>query len=199
MKARRAIRRRSPASRGGGFWRGVFLLLLGFTGGAGAAAYFAAYINELPIPLSPPPTRDANRPAEDSLQRTRREALEFHETLLQRREAPVAAEEIESESETELSPAADGAARRFVYYLQLGAFARRDAAEELRGELALSGARTEIRAGGGDGGEVFRVWAGPYSSSEAAEEERANLALQGYNRIQLLKLAERKADENDAE
>ncbi|MGI9298532.1 MAG: SPOR domain-containing protein [Gammaproteobacteria bacterium] len=180
--------RRRVASKGGGFWGGLFLLILGFTGGAGAAAVFAAYINELPLPLSPPPTRDANRPAEDSLQRTRRETLEFHETLRQRHAAPVSAEDDSAPS----APAAES--RRFVYYLQFGAFARRDAAEGLRGELALSGAQAEIRAGGGEGGEVFRVWAGPYPSSAAAEESRAELALQGYDKIQLLKLAERNDD-----
>lgn len=186
--------RRRVASKGGGFWRGLFLLILGFTGGAGAAAFFAAYINELPLPLSPPPTRDANRPAEESKERTQRETLEFHETLRQRRAAPVSAEN------DSLPSAPESASRRFVYYLQFGAFARRDAAEELRGKLALSGARAEIRAGGGEGGEVFRVWAGPFSSSEAAEESRAELALQGYDKIQLLKLAERGDDvENDRE
>lgn len=188
--ARQPARRRTAPK--GKFWRGVFLLLLGFTGGLGAAAYTAAYVNKLPLPFSTPPTRNADSPAGENLQRTHRETLEFHETLRQRRAAPVAAEE-----DSAPSAANEGISRRFVYYLQIGAFARRDAAEELRGELALSGAQAEIRPGGGDGGEVFRVWMGPYLSTAVAEEFRAGLALQGYNRVQLLKLAERGDNETD--
>ena len=185
---------RKTAKKRGGFWRGVFLLIFGFTAGVGAAAFFAAHINKLPLPLITPPTRDADRPAEDSLQRTRRETLEFHETLRQRRAAPVAAE---NESESPATAEEESAPHRFVYYLQLGAFAERETAETMRGELALSGERAEIRAGGGEGNEVFRVWAGPFASQEAAEESRANLALQGYNRAQLLKLAERSDNEEN--
>ncbi len=179
-------RRRNSPPKTGGFWRGVFLLVLGFTGGAGAAAYFAAHVNNLPLPLVSPPTRDAESSVEDSLNRTRRETLEFHETLRERRAVPAA-----SENDSPAAPA-DVAPRRFVYYLQIGAFAKQETADELRGELALSGAQTSIRAG--EGG-VFRVWAGPYDSEEAAEKAHANLALLGYDKIQLLKLAERNDDE----
>ena len=177
-----SIRRRPAAKPKGFFWRGVFLLTLGFTGGMGAAAYFAAYINKLPIPLHAPPTRDGSKPGADNLQRTRRESLEFHELLQQRRAAPASQKE-----------EADAAPRHFVYYLQLGAFGRRNAAEQLRGEVALSGEQASIRTGqNAAGADVFRVWMGPYSAQNKAEEARAKLALQGYNQVQLLKLAESK-------
>lgn len=179
-----SIRRRPTAKPKGFFWRGVLLLVLGFTGGMGAAAYFAAYINKLPLPLHVPPTRNGDKPGEDSLQRTRRESLEFHELLRQRRAIP-------ADQEEAAAPAAPP--RRFVYYLQLGAFGRRDAAEQLRGEVALSGEQASIKTGkSATGAAVFRVWMGPYAAQPEAEETRAKLALQGYSQVQLLKLAEKK-------
>lgn len=180
MPPPRHVRRKTAAKKDGGFWRGVFLLAFGFTGGVGASAYFAAYVNKLPIPLSEPPTRAANLPAEESQRRTRRETLEFHETLRRQRAAP--AENTE--------PPPKEPPRRTVYYLQAGAFGRRDAADELRAQIALSGGRAVIRAGATGGADIFRVWTGPYPSEDAAEEARANLALQGYNNVQLLKFQE---------
>lgn len=188
--ARRNSRARGKSGGGGRFVRGLFLICFGFTAGVGSAAFFAAYVNDLPIPLATPPTRDANQPVEDSKRRGRRETLEFHETLQEQRAAPVAApEEQIFTPQPESEP--DNAGRRFVYYLQLGSFQRQDAAEELRGQLALSGSAAQIRTGESGGGKVFRVWMGPYQAEEDAENVRGNLALQGYNQIQLLKLAER--------
>lgn len=175
--------RRGAKPKKSGFWRGVFLLALGFTGGAGASAYFAAYINKLPLPLGETPTRAANNASGEELQdRARRETLEFHETLRQRRAAPAANESVATPPDAAEEPTA---ARRELYYLQAGAFAERETAEQLRGEIALLGEQASIRADGG--GNLFRVWLGPYPSKNAAEESRANLALQGYNQVQLLK------------
>ena len=185
MPPRTAAARRN--AKKGGFWRGIFLLVLGFTGGVGAAAYFAAHVNKLPIPLGETPTRGANLSGEESQDRTRRETLEFHETLRQRRAAPVAEEPDSGVAEEPPQPAA----RRAVYYLQAGAFGRRNTAEQLRGEIALSGGQASIRADKSGESEIFRVWLGPYPTKSAAEESRANLALLGYNNVQLLKFSEK--------
>ena len=189
-----------PQGGGGGFWRGLSFIALGFTLGVGSAAYFAAYINNLPMPLITPPTRDAEQAPADSLLRARRETLEFYETLQRKwlpedsetktdspSSAPPAAETPPPEPET---PAAEEAVRT-VYYLQLGAFTDRDAAETVRGEAALFGAQSSIRALKNDDKEVFRVWTGPYAALAAAEEARANLALQGYNKVQIIKSTEK--------
>ncbi|MGU9952267.1 MAG: SPOR domain-containing protein [Gammaproteobacteria bacterium WSBS_2016_MAG_OTU1] len=173
------IRRRNNNAPKSGIGRAILFLALGFTGGIGVAAYFAVYINELPLPLSAPPTRDSNSPGEESTERTRRETLQFHETLRQR-QAPSAPKQATNEPE----------AHNFVYYVQLGAFADESTAEELRGEIALQGSEASIAPGKtGSGGNIFRVWLGPYITEEEAEESRAQLALQGYNQVQLLKLA----------
>lgn len=178
-------RRRKESQKKGGLGRGLLLLALGFTGGLGAAATFAVHVNKLPLPFSAPPTRDSDGADGDSVERTKRETLEFHETLRKRR-APAAAPEDGAPS------SADNLPRQFVYYLQLGAFARRDAAEELRGQIALTGAAAEIRPGkNAGGGDVFRVWTGPFETRNAAERVRAEFALQGRDGIQLLKLAKR--------
>ena len=56
----------------------------------------------------------------------------------------------------------DAAARRFVYYLQLGAFRERAAAEELRGQIAFGGFQAEIpRSVARFGRKLFRIWLGP--------------------------------------
>ena len=174
--------------------RACFLLAVGFTGGMGTAAYFTAYVNDLPIPLSAPPTRDANLPAADSVSRTRRETLEFHETLRQRHVVPEsatddaaddAADNGESAPQTAAeTPPPQESLQISSYYLQLGTFAQRAAAEELRGSIALSGGQASIHVTG----ESFRVLAGPYVSAAAAEEFRATFALQGYNNVQLIQI-----------
>ena len=141
-----------------------------------------------------PPTRDANLPAADSVSRTRRETLEFHETLRQRHVVPEsaaddaadnAADNGESAPQTAAeTPPPQESLQISSYYLQLGTFAQRAAAEELRGSIALSGGQASIHVTG----ESFRVLAGPYVSAAAAEEFRATFALQGYNNVQLIQI-----------
>ena len=170
-----AKKKRSP------FLRGVVLLMVGITFGVGGAAYFSAYVNKLPIPLITPPTQDANQSAQDSKNRAKRETLDFHDTLRKQQSLP----------QIEVTPADDApAARRFEYYLQLASFSARESAEQLRGEVALLGWQAAIRPGRtAASGDIFRVWMGPYPTEDNAEEIRALLALQGYNNVQLLKLA----------
>ena len=174
-------RQRPSPSSGNRFWRGLLILAIGFTGGLGVAAFIAVKVNELPIPLKDSPTRDSNFSRDNDDQRTQREALEFHETLRQRRNVKPSA----------TIPDTPQASFNFVYYLQLGAFSNRGAAEALRAEVALLGMPTIIKTGQSNNGEdIFQVWTGPYSSPDKADESRAQLALNGYNNVQLLKLAE---------
>ena len=197
---RRPIAPLKPKKSGGGFLRGLSLIAFGFTLGVGSAAYFTVYVNNIPMPLITPPTRDAEQAPADSLLRARRETLEFYETL-QRKWLPE-----ESEGSTESPPEAPAAVEvppaarvvpeeeepvQTVYYLQLGAYSDQASAESVRGEAALFGAQTSIRALKSDGKEIFRVWTGPYGNVGEAEEARANLALQGYNRVQIIKATER--------
>ena len=114
----------------------------------------------------------------------------FHETLRQRHVVPEsatddAADNGESAPQTAAeTPPPQESLQISSYYLQLGTFAQRAAAEELRGSIALSGGQASIHVTG----ESFRVLAGPYVSAAAAEEFRATFALQGYNNVQLIQI-----------
>ena len=81
--------------------------------------------------------------------------------------------------------------RHFVYYLQIGAFRNAASADDLRGQIVLSGYPAKINPGQlANGDTLHRVWIGPYRDEEAAESIRARLALEGYPNISLLQLSE---------
>lgn len=198
----RPVVRRRGGSRSGGrrpsrSLRAVGWLATGFAAGMAAAAVFALYINQVPIPFREPPTRSAEPADGEGAARTRRETLEFHETLLQRRAVPSADDSATDEEINEVpQPAAavpasaPAAAVQERYYLQVGAFGDSEAAEALRGEIALLGSQSILRAGRANGAQIFRVWMGPYPSAEAAEETRAMLVLNGHSQVQLLKITD---------
>ena len=180
MSRHRHSSRQKPPPAKNGFWRAVFWLCFGFTAGLGVAAWFAATINQMPLPFAETPTR-GGVDGSDNLQKSRREALEFHETLQQQQQPA----EFDAE-EKSTTP------RDFVYYLQIAAYSDRALAEEARGQIALLGEQASLRPNrDSSGNEIFRVWLGPYANRSVAESARANLALQGYDEIQLLKLAEK--------
>lgn len=160
--------RRRSEKRRGGFGKVLFAFLLGLTVGMGAAAYVAFRVNQTPLPFIVPPTRSDNEAPFPARPEAGEDVLQYPKSL---REGRV--------------PAADGgepesATRRFVYYLQLGAFRERAAAEELRGQVAFAGLQAEIReASLASGEKLFRVWLGPYKTERDAEERRALLAQDG--------------------
>lgn len=170
----------------GGFWRGLFLFLLGFSAGLGAAASLAVYINELPLPFIAPPTRQATAPGEAGRRQEERDIVEFHNLL---RQSPPQAQPQQPQQLEEEDAAA--VTRRFVYYLQIGAFRDVNRAEELRGRLTLQDRDALIRdATLADGNTLYRVWMGPYGEENDAESVRAELALEGYDNIRLLRTTE---------
>ena len=162
----------------------LLLLMFGSFIGMGLAAAVAVYVNELHLPFIDTPTRDSSLTPEQSRERSKREALEFHDALKRRQTLPL----VEDESESgDAEPSTEQ--RRFVWHLQVGAFAAKEAAEERRAELALAGYAAAIHQGKTASGDVHRVWLGPFNSESDAEELRAKLALEGYGDIPLLKTA----------
>ncbi|MGI9338009.1 MAG: SPOR domain-containing protein, partial [Gammaproteobacteria bacterium] len=136
--------------------------------------------NQLHLPFADLPTRDSSLTPEQSRERSRQEALDFHDTLRQRQALPLAEEE-----EEKAAPA-----RRFVWHLPIGAFQSKSQAEQRRAELALKGYVAVIRPHKTANGEdIHRVWIGPFDNENTAEEMRAKLALEGYDDIPLLKSA----------
>ena len=191
MKPKRERKKR------GGFFAALFLLAAGFTGGMAAAGGLAVYFSELPLPLITPPTRDGGRDIARFREQERRETLEFHNLLRQDRDANPNIRGLESvpdeggdegggggEATAALTPAAE---RRFVYHLQVGVFDNPDAAEELRGTMALNGREAAVLPDNPAAPKSWRVRLGPYADERAAEEQRAILTLDGYNNVSLLK------------
>ena len=188
MKPKRERKKR------GGFFAALFLLAAGFTGGMAAAGGLAVYFSELPLPLITPPTRDGGRDIARFREQERRETLEFHNLLRQDRDANPNIRGLESvpdeggdeggEESAALTPAAE---RRFVYHLQVGVFDNPDAAEELRGTMALNGREAAVLPDNPAAPKSWRVRLGPYADERAAEEQRAILTLDGYNNVSLLK------------
>lgn len=163
--------------KGGGFWRGVFLFLLGVTFGMGGAAVSVAYVNKLHLPFIEPPTRSPGLSGEQTRQRSEEEALQFRDVLRSRQPQPL--QEEEEDKQPPSQPA---------YYLQIGAFRDNGAAEELRGEMSLLGRAAIIKSGqAADGAQLHRVWVGPYNDESQAEAARAQLVLEGVENISLLR------------
>ena len=197
MKPKRERKKR------GGFFAALFLLAAGFTGGMAAAGGLAVYFSELPLPLITPPTRDGGRDIARFREQERRETLEFHNLLRQDRDANPNIRGLESVPDEGGDEGGDGvgaggaggataaltpaAERRFVYHLQVGVFDNPDAAEELRGTMALNGREAAVLPDNPAAPKSWRVRLGPYADERAAEEQRAILTLDGYNNVSLLK------------
>ena len=159
----------------GFFWRGVLLLLSGYTLGMASAAAIAFYANKLYLPLIETPTRQPLLPEQSDT--GNEDFFEFHERLRQQQVVPL--EEVEESAPVQ---------QQFVYYLQIAAFSDSARAEAEKAKLVLIGQDAEVRSAGGEAG--YRVWMGPYDSAAKAERVRADLTLQGYEGMSVLKVAQ---------
>lgn len=164
----------------GGFWRGVIIFLFGAACGTGGIAAVATYVNGLHLPFIKEQDKTYLQGLSSEPARSRREAVEFQNILREQQPLPLNPEEEENTAP----------ARRFDYYLQIGAFKNQEIADDLRGRMALNGHEAVINTGAlADGNVLYRVWLGPYDSESAAETRRAQLALEGYADVQLLQTA----------
>ncbi|MDP1535061.1 MAG: SPOR domain-containing protein, partial [Rubrivivax sp.] len=68
------------------------------------------------------------------------------------------------------------AAEPFVYFVQVGAFARGDEAERQRARLAILGEQAKISEREQSGRTVFRVRIGPYETRDEADALQVRLA-----------------------
>lgn len=166
------------------FIKGIFIYLLGVSTGTVGAALLAAYVNELHLPfIETSPTRDLPA-AQDDDDPTATDEFKFRDLLTRPDDVltPITA-----------TPGNDDLpdpARRFDFYLQLGAYRNNATAETLRGKIALSGLPALIETSQlADGGTLYRVWVGPYPDREQTENIRAQLAFEGYQDISLLQLS----------
>lgn len=162
--------------RGLSFLSSVFLFFSGLAAGLGVAAMLAYRVNQVPLPLIAPPTRDVQVPLSLEPERKEEESLEFH-SILRDRDPPRIGEDppdpAAGRPEEEEEPGA--------FFIQVGSFGERGRAEALRGELALLNIKASVRPAGDGDGRRYRVVVGPYETAAATEETKARLALNGYN------------------
>jgi cell division protein FtsN len=83
---------------------------------------------------------------------------------------------------------AKGAGDPFVYFIQVGAFARPDEAEQLRAKLALSGLTARITEREQSGRIMYRVRLGPYDVREDAERVKEQAMDVGYAESALVRV-----------
>ena len=168
--------RRAPRGRRSGFFGALLLFLAGLTAGLGVAALLAFHINQIPLPLIAPPTRDTDTRNFLEPEEAEDDSLQFHQILIDRNPPQIAGEE-EPPAAEEPRPTPAPA----TYFIQVGAFNERNAADAMLGELALLNVRGAVREAPGQGGLLYRVLVGPFPTAAEAEEVRAQLAFNGYN------------------
>ena len=78
-------------------------------------------------------------------------------------------------------PVATPAADPFVYFVQAGAFARADEAEQQRARLAIMGYEAKVTEREQSGKTVFRVRVGPFDRKEGADGAKEKLAGAGVD------------------
>ncbi|MCH9705645.1 MAG: SPOR domain-containing protein [Proteobacteria bacterium] len=168
------------AKKKGGFWRGILIFLLGSACGTGSIAAVSVYLNDLHLPFVKEQSKTHLPVLSSERKRNEREAVEFQSILRQQNPLPITEEAANTSTP-----------RRFVYYLQIGAFQENAIAEDLRGRVILNGHQATINTGTlADGNSIYRVWIGPYNDEDSAEEKRAELTLEGYADVHLLQTAQ---------
>ncbi len=170
MKDHKPRSTKKAPRRGLSFLSSVFLFFSGLAAGLGVAAMLAYRVNQVPLPLIAPPTRDVQTPLSLEPERKEEESLEFH-NILRDRDPPRIGED----------PAEPAEAEPEAFFIQVGSFGEQGRAEALRGELALLNIKASVRPVGDGDGRRYRVVVGPYDTSAATEETKARLALNGYN------------------
>ncbi|HQT26052.1 MAG TPA: SPOR domain-containing protein [Burkholderiales bacterium] len=161
-------------ARGGSMFAGI---LIGLILGIGISLGVAWYINKLPSPFVihgqqaeakpgniPPPdvnSGDATKPKFDFYK-----ILPGQEPASANKPAPP-----ETASNPPSTPAVES------YYLQAGAFQKKDDADNMKAKLAMIGLESEIQGGGAE--SKYRVRIGPYQSQEEMNKTKDELRQNG--------------------
>ena len=82
---------------------------------------------------------------------------------------------VNSKKSTESAPVAPSQKGDAIYFLQVGAFAKRADADAQKANLAIQGIQTQLSEVTVDGNTLWRVRSGPYSSAEESNPLREKL------------------------
>ena len=163
-------------ARGGSMFAGI---LIGLILGIGISLGVAWYINKMPSPFVNRNEQTENQPAKipppkpDSAQSDNKPKFDFYKILPgQENPAPQNAAPAEP-----AAPAAPAAPAVESYYLQAGAFQKREDADNMKAKLAMLGLESEIQTGSGADSK-YRVRIGTYQNQDdlgkAQEELKQN-------------------------
>ena len=170
---------RSKSSSGGGRGGSMFAgILIGFILGIGTALGVAWYINKMPSPFlsheqvaqkpAPlPAPQAATAPPEG------KPKFDFYNILPGKESGPakVAPAATAPAAPSPTTPASES------YYLQAGAFQKKDEADNMKAKLAMIGLESEIQAG--PGASKYRVRIGPYQNEEDLKKAQDELQQNG--------------------
>ena len=126
----------------------------------------------LPMTIKPAatPTESESVPAEP---------VDLNKPLHGKSSSPAAADPIgdlvNSKKSTESAPVAASPKGDAIYFLQVGAFAKRADADAQKANLAIQGIQTQLSEVTADGNTLWRVRSGPYSSVEESNPARDKL------------------------
>ena len=176
------------APQRGGF---VLGLVVGLLVGLALALGVALYITKAPVPfINKVPQRTAEQ---DSAEAERNKNWDPNAPLVGKPAKPVAAASAAASGAASVAsapatpgrdpaailagaaPAASGA-EAFVYFVQAGAYARTDDAEQQRAKLAMIGFAAKVSEREQSGRTVYRVRVGPFESRDEADGVQAKLA-----------------------
>lgn len=171
---------RPSTGRGGSMFAGI---LIGLILGLGIALAVAWYINKMPSPFlnrrpeptQPPPPLAANPPSPsgESLDKPK---FDFYK-MLPGQNVPVITNK---PSQAPTVPAPSGAFSE-NYYLQAGAFQKKDDADNMKAKLAMLGLESDVQSVKDASGNEsrFRVRIGPYQSERDLKIVQDNLQQNG--------------------
>lgn len=161
--------------------------VLGLAAGLGIASLIALYLQKntpqerpgmrapnLPLSIKPGATPGEGETAVPA------ERLDLNKPLQSKQPAASSADPIadlangKKPAETSAAPAAPVKAES-IYYLQVGAFAKRADADAEKATLAIQGIQTQLSEVSSDGNTLWRVRAGPFESAEDSNPVRDKL------------------------
>ena len=165
--------------------------IFGLGAGLGIAFVIAFYLSKntpqerpgvrapsLPLTLKPAPA-----PAEGE-QSTPAEPIDLNKPLQGKSPTPVAADpigDLVNGKKSAEKPADSSSATKtdVIYFLQVGAFAKRSDADAQKANLAIQGIQTQLSEVTSDGNTLWRVRVGPYNSVEESNPVRDKLSGMG--------------------
>lgn len=157
-------------------------ILIGLILGITIALGVAWYINKMPSPFVIHGQQAATKPAPipppqvETLDTGSKPKFDFYKILPG--QEPSTVNPGKAEPSTPASPAAPSAPAVESYYLQAGAFQKKEDADNMKAKLAMLGLESDIQIGSGEESK-YRVRIGPYQNQDDLKKTKDDLKQNG--------------------